>query len=62
MSKVYANRDYGFVGWNGDTVNVTAGDEYELNDPFVQAHPDMFTGANPKPEPRPEPKRRGRRG
>lgn len=59
--KVYANSDYGFVGWLGGTVNVSAGDVYDLGDPFVEAHPDMFTAKAPDSVEESAPKRRGRR-
>lgn len=60
--KVYANDDYGFVGWNGQAVRIAAGDERDLDDPFVQDNPHMFTGASPvAQEPEPAPKKRGGR-
>lgn len=63
MSTVFANGDYGFVGWQGQSVRVSAGDEWPLDDPFVQAHPEMFTGAAPAEAEKPAPKKRGgRRG
>jgi hypothetical protein len=62
MSKVYAKENYGFVGYVGTVVRVAAGDEYDLEDPFVQGNPDMFTAKRPgDTEPVEEPKRRGRR-
>lgn len=62
MSKVYAKENYGFVGFVGTVVRVAAGDEYDLDDPFVQGNPDMFTARPPgSAEPVEEPKRRGRR-
>lgn len=62
--KVYANADYGFVGWQGASVPLYAGDEYDLEHPMVQAHPEWFTGAAPEelePEPAAAPKKRGGR-
>jgi len=62
MSKVYAKDNYGFVGFNGSVVRVAAGDEYDLDNPFVQGNPDMFTARQPDAvEPSEEPKRRGRK-
>lgn len=59
MSKVYAAQDWGFVGHQGATVNLSAGDEYDSTDPLVKAHPEMFTGRNPNAEEAPP--KRGRR-
>lgn len=62
MTKVYVNDDYGFVGWNGQSVRLDAGDEYDLNDQIVQDMPERFTAKVPDGVQR-EPKRRGgRRG
>ncbi len=63
-TRVYANDNYGFVGWDGQTIRVDAGTEWDFDHPFVQANPHMFTGAQPvvqddAPAPR---KRGGRRG
>lgn len=55
--KVRATQDWGFVGHQGAPVRVQAGDEWEHDDPFVAAHPEMFT----KPEAE-EPRRRPARG
>lgn len=61
-AKVYANDDYGFVGWLGASIPLYSGDEYDLDDPMVQAHPEWFTGAAPEGvEPEPAPKKRGGR-
>lgn len=62
--KVYANGDHGFVGWEGQAIRVNAGDEYDLDHPFVQANPHMFTGAQPAGTETPTPprKRGSRRG
>jgi hypothetical protein len=60
VSKVYVNQDYGFVGYNGTSVRLDAGAEYDLTDPIVTAHPDKFTAK--APEGVEQPKRRGRRG
>jgi hypothetical protein len=42
MSTVKATFD-GFVGLNGVPVLLHDGDEYDMEHPLVQAHPDLFT-------------------
>jgi hypothetical protein len=41
-SKVYATVNQ-FVGHNGQSVWLGAGDEYDSSDAIVRANPDMFT-------------------
>lgn len=63
--KVYVKQDYGFVGWRGQNIRLSAGDEYDLDAGIVQDLPDLFTAEAPKADEAetPEtPKRRGRRG
>lgn len=44
--KVYATMN-GFVGFNGQSVWLGEGDEYDENDPLVKARPDDFTSRVP---------------
>lgn len=64
MSSVYATTT-GFVGHAGANVYVHEGDEWDLNDPFVKAHPEHFSAAAPEAEAEapaaPKPRRSGRR-
>jgi hypothetical protein len=62
MSKVYVAGDYGFVGWNGRSVALNAGDEYDTADQIVQDMPERFTARAPEGVEAEQPKRRGRRG
>ena len=61
-SKVYVSQDWGFVGHQGATVQLAAGDEYDSTHPLVKAHPELFTGRNPLTADDPPQKRGGRRG
>tara|TARA_R110000868_G_scaffold380056_1_gene646042 strand:+ start:790 stop:1005 length:216 start_codon:yes stop_codon:yes gene_type:complete len=33
------------VGWQGQTLHLRAGSVWRADDPFVKAHPDMFSDA-----------------
>jgi hypothetical protein len=33
------------VGWQGQTLHLRAGSVWEADDPFVRAHPEMFSDA-----------------
>lgn len=46
MSKVYATMS-GFVGFDGQSVWLGEGDEYDENHPLVKARPGDFTSAKP---------------
>jgi hypothetical protein len=59
--KVYATIS-GFVGHNGGTVRLSEGDEYDLTDELVTAHPDKFTTRAPETAGEAPKKRGGRRG
>lgn len=58
MSKVYVKDNYGFVGFQGMNIRLSAGDEYDTTDEIYLANQDKFTDRAPG---EPEPKRRGRR-
>jgi hypothetical protein len=63
MSRVYVSDDYGFVGWAGQNVRLSAGDQYDTSDQIVQDMPHLFTAKAPEGvEVEEQPKRRGRRG
>lgn len=65
MSKVYVADDYGFVGWNGTSIYLEAGAEYDSEDQIVKDMPERFTARSlaPDDDPRQTFKRRGgRRG
>lgn len=47
MSKVYAKENT-FVGFNGQSVWLNAGDEYDESDSIVKAMPGRFTDPEPK--------------
>jgi hypothetical protein len=52
--KVKAIQSYGFIGFQGQAIRLSEGDEFEHDDPFVLANPEKFAEAE-------QPKRRGRR-
>lgn len=51
MSKVRANKTYGFVGFGGMPIMVREHDEWDAEDPFVAANPTFFD-AVPEPAPK----------
>jgi hypothetical protein len=57
--KVYVADDYGFVGFNGQSVRLDAGMEFDIDDPIVRAMPERFTAKAPEVS-GPELPRRGR--
>lgn len=57
MSKVYATMS-GFIGHAGQSVPINEGDEYDVSDPLVEAHPEHFTARSSSPAAEDKPKRR----